>query len=351
MPFQSSDLFSSFPNDVPKAPLVTISLHKLVTNDDEEKNRLFEASKLLGFFYLDMGGCEDGETLLRGSDEMFDLMERFYDLPLEEKRKYDFAAQGSYFGYKGMGAEVIDEKGTRDKNEIYNISKDDILSIGTQVPAPDVITTKRTSLAAYIQSNNAILYTLFNSLATSLHLPPSTFTSLHRLESPSGCHIRFIRAPPQPQTQRSLALGEHTDFGSLTILFNRIGGLQVLLPGTSDWVYVRPMRGCAIINLGDAMVKFSAGILRSNLHRVVAPPGRQGDLVRYSLVYFSRPEYEVKMKRVEGGLVDEVPRGEGGNEDGESTREWLMRRHQGRKVQFFKGAESWEGAMGTEARL
>lgn len=54
------------------------------------------------------------------------------------------------------------------------------------------------------------------------------------------------------------------------------------------------------------------------------------------------------MKRVEGGLVDEVARD--GETESESTRDWLKRRHQGRKVQFFKGAESWEGAMGTEAK-
>lgn len=125
----------------------------------------------------------------------------------------------------------------------------------------------------------------------------------------------------------------------------------MLLPNTPDWVYVRPMRNCAIINLGDAMVKFSAGILRSNLHRVVAPPGLQESLVRYSLVYFSRPEYEVRMERVKGGLVDDVAGDDEEEGAGESTREWLKRRHQGRKVHFFKGAESWEGAKGTEARL
>jgi isopenicillin N synthase-like dioxygenase len=112
----------------------------------------------------------------------------------------------------------------------------------------------------------------------------SSFAFRHRFGVRSGCHVRFIRTPPQPAENRGTALGEHTDFGSLTILFNRIGGLQVLLPGTQDWVYVKPVPGCAIINLGDAMVKFSAGLLRSNLHRVVSPPGRQAELVRYSLV-------------------------------------------------------------------
>jgi hypothetical protein len=94
-------------------------------------------------------------------------------------------------------------------------------------------------------------------------------------------------------------------------------------------------------------------------------------MVRYSLVYFSRPEHTVRMQRVRGGLVDEhvkrqgqgkeeskeVKEGKGEKEkeedgeedvDVETTEQWLKRRHQGRKIQFFKGNESWQKAIGTE---
>ena len=54
---------------------------------------------------------------------MFDLMNEFFSLAIEEKAKYDFAAKKSYFGYKGIGKEVVDGKGTRDKNEIYNVTQ------------------------------------------------------------------------------------------------------------------------------------------------------------------------------------------------------------------------------------
>lgn len=39
------------------------------------------------------------------------------------------------------------------------------------------------------------------------------------------------------------------------------------------WVYVLPLPNHAIVNLGDALVKFSVGVLRSDNHRVVLPPG------------------------------------------------------------------------------
>ena len=71
------------------------------------------------------------------------------------------------------------------------------------------------------------------------------------------------------------------------------------------WAYVLPLPDHAIVNLGNAFVKFSAGELRSNIHRVVPSPGVQGRETRYSLVYFSRPEDEVVLRVLRGGEVVE----------------------------------------------
>jgi isopenicillin N synthase-like dioxygenase len=58
------------------------------------------------------------------------------------------------------------------------------------------------------------------------------------------------------------------------------------------------MPGHAVINLGDAMVKFTNGALKSAKHRVVPSPGEQGELERYSVVYFVRPCHDSLMKPV-----------------------------------------------------
>jgi isopenicillin N synthase-like dioxygenase len=190
------------------------------------------------------------------------------------------------------------------------------------------------------------------------------------LDAVSGDQVRFVRAPPQPKDDRRTALGEHTDFGSVTVLFNRLGGLQVRLPasvqavppesGTSDstltgseatpdtteaqeqWVYVRPIPSHAIINLGDALVKFSAGILRSNIHRVVSPPGAQAETTRLSLVYFSRPEDDVPLRALK---ESELIGAKAGHEDEEvlSSKEWVLRRALGRR-----GVGRFEDSGGTE---
>jgi len=50
-------------------------------------------------------------------------------------------------------------------------------------------------------------------------------------------------------------------------------------------------------------------------------------------------------------VIDHAAREKGEDVDEEkeeSSREWLERRHLGRKMQFFRGKETWEGAKGTE---
>jgi len=109
-----------------------------------------------------------------------------------------------------------------------------------------------------------------------------------------------------------------------------------------DWLYVQPLRGHCIVNLGDALVKFTRGVLRSNIHRVVNPPGEQADEVRYSLVYFARPENDILLKALEGSAVI----GEGKEEEGEeeiTAKEWILRRALGRR-----GVGDWSKSNGTE---
>ena len=88
-----------FPNDVPTAPLLRLSLLKLLKNDALESTRFFQACKDLGFFYLDLRGTLVGDSILNDADRLFDIGEQLFELDLEEKQKYDFSAQQSYYGY------------------------------------------------------------------------------------------------------------------------------------------------------------------------------------------------------------------------------------------------------------
>jgi isopenicillin N synthase-like dioxygenase len=159
---------------------------------------------------------------------------------------------------------------------------------------PPCIEAHRTDIKAYMEQAHSIASVICSHLDKQLRLAPGTLISLQPMDRPSGTNLRMLHYPPQPIDDQRTSFVGHTDIGTLTILFNITGGLQLLAPGAdpqdeSSWVYVQPVPGCAVVNLGDAMVEWSAGILRSNMHRVTFAPGEQSTVSRYSLAYLVRP--------------------------------------------------------------
>ena len=126
---------------------------------------------------------------------MFELGPSVFDaLSVEEKDKYDYKANGSYFGYKGFGQGIIDAKGTRDRSEIWNVSKDDILGISERRPNPDILQdeSNRELLKNFMVRSHAIITLLFSHLNERLGLPPQTLQNMHRLRGISGDQSRWV---------------------------------------------------------------------------------------------------------------------------------------------------------------
>ncbi|KZT58718.1 Clavaminate synthase-like protein [Calocera cornea HHB12733] len=337
----SHDTLPPFPSGLVTAPLVSISLAKLEAGDKAESAAFYEACKNLGFFYCDMSGSQLGERIVENAENMHRLQKQFFALPNEEKEKYGRNID-IFYCYRFFPLTIRDPNGEPLRAENYNMRKDDILGNCERLPAPQLILDHQTLLETYVRDCRTVIDLMLNLLDEHLGLPIGTLYSYHRLTERSGDHARFIQAPVSPWDDKRIASGEHTDFGTITILFNWLGGLQIRHPQTNEWVYVKPVPGSAVVNLGDALVKFTAGILRSNIHRVVPPPGEQSGLPRNSLVYFSRPENVVVMKRLKGGIIDAQPKVPGEDTEEEITsHDWIMRRAHGdlRGIYTAKGFE------------
>ena len=66
----------------------------------------------------------------------------------------------------------------------------------------------------------------------------------------------------------TLAVGEHTDYGFLTLLRqDECGGLEARL-ASGEWVDVPPVAGAIVVNLGDALEFWTNGNVRAARHRV-----------------------------------------------------------------------------------
>lgn len=208
------------------------------------------------------------------------------------------------------------------------MGQDGLLGNAALQPLPDMMHTHLPLFTSFLKHGQLIVNAVNTVLATELGLEPDAFTSLQSPGKPSGTVVRLIKAYASPEDEDlRTSMIHHTDFGTVTLLANVLGGLQILTPGraASDeqaWYYVRPEPGCLIVNLGDAMVQWTGGVLRSNCHRINFAPGEQRFVDRYSLAILFRPERDASMRRLVGDGED----GEDG-EDGDLTAwEWEVKK-------------------------
>jgi isopenicillin N synthase-like dioxygenase len=81
--------------------------------------------------------------------------------------------------------------------------------------------------------------------------------------------------------------GAHSDYGSITLLFQDArGGLQVQGP-TGAFIDATPIEGTCVVNAGDLLARWSNDNIKSTIHRVVEPPSGDTDVypARYSIAY------------------------------------------------------------------
>jgi isopenicillin N synthase-like dioxygenase len=109
--------------------------------------------------------------------------------------------------------------------------------------------------------------------------------------------VNHYPEPDGDPLPNQIRAGEHTDFGSLTILAvsQRAGGLQVKLRDGA-WLDVTAEPDEFIVNIADMMQRWTNDRWLSNVHRVVNPPAeaRSGSR-RMSLGYFLHPNYDAQI--------------------------------------------------------
>jgi isopenicillin N synthase-like dioxygenase len=111
----------------------------------------------------------------------------------------------------------------------------------------------------------------------------------------------LFRVFQYPSGEREWGVGEHTDYGLLTLLYqDNSGGLEVHTP--TGWIEAPPITGTLVCNLGDMLERMTGGAYRSTPHRVRATRGGE----RISFPLFLDPNWHWRPREIPG--IQPTPR-------------------------------------------
>ncbi|KAF8646383.1 hypothetical protein AX16_007249 [Volvariella volvacea WC 439] len=290
-----------------RIPVINFANFKAAKSPSEKKqtaDEIVAAFKESGFIYLDGHGISPSEV-----KNAFEQSSEFFKLPSSVKDKLAWEDPRSNRGYVKVGRERVTQSAdpaeiaqlrekAPDYKETMEIGRDWDSAWKNQWPNEgDVPRFKNTMLDFYETCHN-LHVEVMRSIALGLDLEESFFDD----KIDEQCHnLRLLSYPP---IKRSLLDGEgqaragaHSDYGTLTLLFqDSVGGLEVKNPHTGEFIPATPIPGTIVINVGDLLARWSNDVLRSTLHRVVAPPAKEEGAAavtpsRQSIAFFCNPNF------------------------------------------------------------
>ncbi|ODH53139.1 hypothetical protein GX48_00675 [Paracoccidioides brasiliensis] len=294
---------------------------------------MIDAATKYGFFYVDSASSDFSNDDVESA---FAMAREFFASPYEEKAAVKIGTNNK--GWSGMHAETLNpgHQQRGDFKEAMNFGE--FKNNKAQQELPKSLIPHEAELARFTNLCQKTCHRILTTLALGLDIPETWFTSRHdQAVGPSGCTLRFLYYPsldsPASSTFKhdiDVRAGAHSDYGSITLLFQRDGqpGLEILTPA-GEWAPV-PVRPAAtgpasgsdsifppiLINIGDLLSYWTAGLLKSTVHRVVFPQEEkelrwqqphegEGSRDRYSMAYFCHPVDSTELVPVPSKLVEE----------------------------------------------
>lgn len=144
----------------------------------------------------------------------------------------------------------------------------------------------REAVLDWMDAMTGLGHALMRGLALALGLDPAYFAE--RYTGDPFVLFRIFHYPAETDAQAGhWGVGEHTDYGVLTILKqDDAGGLEVRT--RAGWLAAPPVPGAFVCNLGDMLDRMTGGRFRSTPHRVRNTSGRS----RLSFPFFFDPSFD-----------------------------------------------------------
>ena len=257
-----------------------------------------QACRENGFFYVIGHGVD--ENLNQRLDE---LSRAFFAQDLETKLEIRMALAGkAWRGYFPVGDELT--SGRPDVKEgLYfgsELSEDDPrVREGLPLHGPNLfpagIAGFGDTILEYMAALTGLGHALMRGMALSLGLESGYFQERYMADPLTL--FRIFHYPPvtrKPEAEEQWGVGEHTDYGVLTILKqDDVGGLQI--KARSRWIDAPPVPNSYVCNIGDMLDRLTRGLYRSTPHRVQNVSGRS----RLSFPFFFDPGFDAHVEAID----------------------------------------------------
>ncbi len=182
-----------------------------------------------------------------------------------------------------------------------------------QFPAGDL----RRNVLDWLDAVVPVAAAVMSGIAIGLGLPEDSFAT--SLTADPTVLFRIFHYPALAEAESDVwSVGEHTDYGLVTLLAqDACGGLEVQTPD-GDWIEVPAEPDAIVCNLGDMLDRLTDGRYRSTPHRVRNSSGRS----RLSFPLFFDPSWDAHVAPLP---LDGCPTADDAARrwDGESVRLWV----------------------------
>lgn len=316
----------------------------------------------IGFFYL------HNTPLDQKREAMFELVSRFFSLPLAERLRIDMDQSRHFRGYCKFGDERTQQKqDLRDQvdyaPQVSPIEDQALLHTypflnlygPNQFVADEVCEGHRRIVLDWFETAEEVSNQLTRAIELALgveegvlsqfltgkttnrrageedaafqRLGPLPYARMKTIRYPTGHTVDGIVRSDPSSTQ---GVGAHKDSGWLTLLAPsaEVGGLEAQ-DFTGSWLSIPHVDRSIIVNFGQQVEYLTNGIVQAATHRVVSNPIGQKD--RFSVAFFSSPALnaylepldsqrfshelvdawkKAEAKRKQGEIVSDVPRGD-----------------------------------------
>jgi len=231
----------------------------------------------------------------------------FFDLPLAARMQVAMPRPGYPYGYSPIAGETLTRSLGEKPGKTAAPDLKESFAIGPVDRPTHTITDPDESFAwsenlwpaalpalqpaweRYFRAMSDLAARLLRLMATSLGLPSTYFDPMIDRHTSA---MRALNYPAVDCAGGRLGASAHTDYGTLTILLPDpiVGGLQV--EGIDRaWHDVAAVPGSFIVNLGDAMARWTNDRWRSTMHRVQVPTSR-----RQSIAFFHNANWDAVIK-------------------------------------------------------